>query len=531
MNIEFDNPLLTDLERKDIKGEALDRSRLFNKYFWPDYKLFPEIKELSEFLFANIIPTIPTRADRIDNSKRLVLEIAVLVIDLFKCHLEDDKQYLSFARSNDSFVVKRVSGTKKVQQKTRTQEQKGRCKKYTPIAIGRTICKTVDILESFGYIEQHLGFYNKSRKRNKGRITRIRATDKLITLMKYFSLSNDVVIQSYKPSENNVLIVKNKDKEPLEYEDNPILENLRERIIKFNDMLENHYFDINLTGDVVKEIIDSKRIKKRTFPVKINLLSKYYRRIFNQIDTNTYGGGRFFGNYIQNIPSALRKRIMIGDLVNPPVEVIEWDYKALHPVLLYLFEGIDYFKKYKDDDPYLIDGYDPLTRKLFKLVLLTVVNAEDSDKAFQAIQNEFNLNPDYEDFNHFNINKLMIDLENKHPDINHHFYGGAGIRLQNADANISSLITSTFSKQSLPIALIHDSYLARHFDSDTLVSAMINSFKYYLKGKGLMVVEPQLKKVSYCGTLEEDKNMMLRYNRWKTLDKTIQIKHLTINNK
>lgn len=104
-----------------------------------------------------------------------------------------------------------------------------------------------------------------------------------------------------------------------------------------------------------------KRLNKILSGAVIELDGRFYPapqyyRVFN-LDMN--GGGRWYHDY-QNLSKEERQRMTInGDAV------VELDFSALHPRLIYAAHGIQY-----DDDPYTIPGVSRSDAKLVFLQLL-----------------------------------------------------------------------------------------------------------------------------------------------------------------
>jgi hypothetical protein len=510
----YEDETLTEEERRDLKSTALKNSRIFNKFFWPDFRTYPEIELLSEKLIL-IIKQLP-KFEKRKQEKKLKREMAVLLIDLYKNYLEDPHQYLGFYRNHNYYVIKRIEGTKKAARAT----SKYTGTVYNPCSIGRTIINTVDCLIELGYIENHKGMRFSGYK--KGRVSRIKATDKLIDLFRTSSINDDCLTN--KPTTENVVMFRDEDKNNTKYEENEAIKEIKDLLFKYNDLLEETYIDLNLYGKPLENIHPKK------LPIKVNLRNKYYRRVFNNIESEDgriiSAGGRYYGSWTQQIPSKLRQRIVMGD---PPEETEEVDFSTMHPTILAAINGFAF-----DTDPYEIEGYPKGYRPLFKLILLVLINSATKDKALRAIEREVRDDSDYEDFKHLNLLTVINNFEKAHQRIANHFYTGAGIRCQNIEAAIASNIIRYFTYNNKILLTVHDSFLCQKKDSYLLQKIMISAFKNILKLKDIMVVEPKLKIVQKDSNniyLPNAPDLNLRYKRWKEFNKQIQFKRVLIMKK
>jgi hypothetical protein len=511
----FDNVLQSDQERKDHKSAALNNSRMFNKFFWPNYLDYPEIELLTKHIFKEI-KLLPTYGNH-KPEKKFELEIAVLLIDLFKCHLEDDTQYLAFNRDNNYYVIQRISGSRK---KNRlTSKRTGNI--YNPCPAGRRLINIVDYLIELEYVDNYPGF-RAAAKFKKGRLSRIIATQKLLDLFTKYSIDENSI--SSKPTEDTAIIFKDEDKKPVEYFDDPSIQRIRDLVLSYNDMLDNTFIDINLSG------IPQEGINIKSLPVKINLKNKYYRRVFNDITTNDDGdvihaGGRYYAHWTQQVPSKLRQRIVMGD---PPEETVEIDFSTMHPLFLAAFNGTSF-----TSDPYTISNYPDTMRPLFKLILLCLINSETKGKALKGIKDALRTDDDYIEFKSEkdNINKIVDDFEIHHTSISNHFYTSAGIRCMAIESKIAGNIIDIFVRNNKNILCVHDSFVCQKKDANYLERAMKECFKQVLIKAGLNPVEAKLKRVVKDFTLLPDQKLDFRYNTWKTKNKQVQFKRLLIRAK
>ena len=137
----------------------------------------------------------------------------------------------------------------------------------------------------------------------------------------------------------------------------------------------------------------------------ISPFDKFVRRIYNRssFDWN----GRFFGGWWQRMPKQYRNGIQINGS-----QTCEIDFAAIHIVLLYAIEGVDYWQERKID-PYLLDGFDesPEIRNLLKAIVLVAVNAKDRAQAVNALRHKI-FTTDREQFSwfidsHYNLENIL----------------------------------------------------------------------------------------------------------------------------
>ena len=377
-------------------------------------------------------------------------------MDLLHCHDVDPTAYIGYSRNANKF-----SGAQR----------------YNKLRIKyRPLIRIIDGLTALGCVEGVKGF--QDRKRGLSRQARMRATTKLIDLLKD---SHRVTLPMVSRVENTeTIVLRDENKNNIDYKETTSTTRMRAMVERYNKWLSRTYVDVTLKG------YNGRR------PLNIDLNRNNVHRVFNN---GTFKeGGRFHGGWWQNIPRELRKRITIQD--KPTVEV---DYSAMHIVILYAIEGIDYFDK-NDGDPYLIEGFknDDKHRALFKLMLLTCLNASSKTSAKQAIRHEMREKPtDYPDG--VDLDAAIKAFEVKHAPIAGHFYSGIGNRLQYYDSVVAEKVIDHFTGEgSVGIAplVVHDSFIVRRGLEDELREVMEESLRNVLKneiGGKAATITPKLK--------------------------------------
>jgi hypothetical protein len=184
-------------------------------------------------------------------------------------------------------------------------------------------------------------------------------------------------------------------------------------------------------------------------------------------------GGRLYevGRGCQHLHREDRQDITING-----EHVVEVDFRAFHPRLLYtLIE-----KQYPlDSDPYDI-GLDDDLRPLVKEVFLAIINAENETKAV-GVGNQFigkhGMKEEMDEKGLKVKRDLIPAIKKTHPAISQYFCTGAGLRLQNLDSKIALQVIESFVDDGIPILCEHDSFLVQEQYSARLDLAMRRAYK------------------------------------------------------
>lgn len=255
----------------------------------------------------------------------------------------------------------------------------------------------------------------------------------------------------------NVLELRDKNKKPIEFSPTQEESRIMETTRQFN--ASSSKFTVE-TEDNIKHNIQGKRI-------------------FN-VDFNS--GGRMYLDQgsIQSISKEDRKGITIDGQ-----ETVELDYRALHVMLLYSIENIDY----GDNDPYDIDmkGFSkPLSRSLAKFAILIMLNAQDYKTTLRAFSSEikkyYNIEElresgDIEQGAIVSYNNILEDIVFKHNKVRDYFYSGIGLFLQSRDSRIMDIILADFEGRGKLAIPIHDSIIVKKEDADLAEEVMRSAFE------------------------------------------------------
>lgn len=325
----------------------------------------------------------------------------------------------------------------------------------------------VDQLLKAGLIEHHPGV----RFQDISRCTRIRATPELVDIF----ISNRLKLMDFSIERKDVVELRaekeGSDKgEVIDISRGPLAQQaktFRKPLHRLNRFIAEH--DLRLVIDeesFIEHFIRGAENRKAPCTPP-NPLAVKLHRVFNvKFDF----GGRFYGTWVQNIPSSLRRHVRINGI---PVQ--ELDYKSLHPNLLYAASGASL-----DFDPYIIPSYGQAYRPLFKLFLLIAINAESDVKAIKAMRKQLHDCPDllsnYRDCLTDNwLSAALEAIKTYHLPIAEHIASGAGARLQRLDSDMAETIMLDLMEQGILAVPIHDSFVVQNIHESALSAAMRNA--------------------------------------------------------
>ncbi len=161
---------------------------------------------------------------------------------------------------------------------------------------------------------------------------------------------------------------------------------------------------------------------------------------------------------------------------------VEIDYQALHIMMLFHKEKIDY-----QDDPYEAVCRVPALRTPIKKMMQMMINAKTYYKAEGAFKNWLREEPEtmellYSD--DLGARQLMEMISNAHPRIAHYFNSGIGTQLQYYDSNIAEGVLKYFTKQGKPCLPVHDSFIVDIKYKEELMEIMKEEYKKVMGFEG-----------------------------------------------
>ena len=404
------------------KQPELWKSRFINFHL---YSKYPQVLSLVDSVLDDVIAHIKHRdKPKRTHTGKLKNSLSLALLNLYSLHKANPKKYVAYPRNPNGF------------QRTR----------YKRHSIGFDVfVKVVDTLEELGYIDNHLGFYDKDF--GIGMNSRMRANSSLIELFNEHKLA-PVMIQRDKSEEviilKSVSILKDdkKDKYVVDYKDTEQTNKMRENLQTINALLDSRWIDLNVSDKAYEKIAEETEKKKNRSDIDFN--RRRLKRIFN--NNSFEDGGRFYHGWWQEIPKRFRKYITIDGK-----RTVEVDYSSIHFRILYAEQGIDI----GDDDPYIIEGYED-RRSQIKIALNIILNAETKEKAISAISNKDKLN-----INKNTAIEIYKKLEDRHPDIKKYFGSGRGIKLQYTDSQIAEQVMLNLTRDNIVCLPVHDSFIVR----------------------------------------------------------------------
>ena len=167
-------------------------------------------------------------------------------------------------------------------------------------------------------------------------------------------------------------------------------------------------------------------------------------------------GGRFYG-YMQGRKKAERRSLTFDGQA-----VLEMDYTAIHPTILYELEGLSPL-----NDPYSIEGFERDDVKVAFNILINRKGHQKGDAAAVASNLEIGISQ---------ATRLCNALYTLHEPIKHRFNTGYGLELQRIDSDVMEQVLSTFVTRKKPIIPVHDSALVRVADEELLFLAMRDAY-------------------------------------------------------
>jgi hypothetical protein len=301
----------------------------------------------------------------------------------------------------------------------------------------KNISKVIDFLKDNNLIENRLGYF--SQDPDQRRISRMRAKKILIEVFNEYEVKQEEITRKKK---SNLIILRNEFKQPVSFQDNDFTLSATANLQKINDLLSNHKISI---GHVY------------------NIHRKYLHRVFN-FDFNH--GGRFFGCDWQGLNSSERQFIKID---NSPV--IELDFKALHPTMLYALKGIQL-----EGDAYKLKGYSHRIRDFLKTVMLIRINTKSNEHAIKTIQGLINQKKIKKPSEVRSLKDLIKAFMEKHSPIRDLFDNDTGLKLQRLDSDICEAVLIDFYAKDVPVLSVHDSFIiGKNYESE-LLQAMERAF-------------------------------------------------------
>ena len=320
--------------------------------------------------------------------------------------------------------------------------------RYNKLYITYLLVKVVDRLIELGYIEQIKGKYNSAT--GFGRASRIKATEKLLELVRIRDIFS---VLAPNPEDNSeTIILKDKNKKLVDYKDFERTDTAREELRLINELLAKTKLEV------------SKKALKDTELVV--LTRKKVFRVFNNDDFSA--GGRVYGGFWQQIKREYRSTIKING-----ESVTELDYKANHPSMIYRLST----DKPIPSDCYTVNGFN---RDIAKKAIMMMINNETKEAAVNALAPDIRKKLGIA-FTKKDSKKVIESLEELHEPILPFLYDPKlGMTLQSIEGEIAVDILFTLMKEDIPCLPLHDSFIVAVTHRERLRAAMIYSYKKHI---------------------------------------------------
>ncbi len=254
--------------------------------------------------------------------------------------------------------------------------------------------------------------------------------------------------------QREAIILRDGAKRHCDYQDNKRTCVMRDDVLAHNDFLA--YADIRVDHPSVR--YDESGFL-RVEGLWLDPRRRAYYRVFNR---HWNQGGRWYGPFWQRLPSKIRNHLRINDEA-----VVELDFRACHLRLLCASSGIVL--------PFDEEGYDPfkvpgIVRSKLKLAFNIMLNADSEPSARGAIVRKLRKEgvprPRYE------AAHLMEAVRSCFPGLERFWCSGAGLRLQNVDAEICARVQRRVRRRDIPALSIHDSFIVPVRGRDVLKAVM-----------------------------------------------------------
>ena len=407
---------------------------------WSDY---PEVNLFIDDIYSSL--------SSVEGNERINKKLfKVLLLDLYVAWCADPELKLMFSRDNNAYKAK---------------------SRYNEIHIGKKIRDIVDLLVLNKIIHEKKGF--NDRVNGIGFQSRIWPTTALIKQFRDDRFSQFITNDH---EDREVIVLRDEDKNNLEeYIETPSIKRSRKLLQAYNKLLSQTHIDIY---DLEKPGIEIGNGKKK-MKLQTTQKDKFVRRIFN--NSRWDQGGRFYGGWWQRCPKEYREKIEF-DCVGG----LEVDFSGMHIVILYAQEGINYWADI-GNAPYSIEqieGIDPRIdlRAACKLLLLTAINADSPQKAFQAFRQQSESGSLEKKLTNAQLCKILDALSSKHQPIAHKLASGAGIDLMFVDSQTTELLIDRFTYHyKCPILTIHNSYIVPFGYDRRLAEEMQGAFEEVTK--------------------------------------------------
>ena len=415
-------------------------SRNFDVHRW---SICPEIKALTSDLYK-----LTGKAPRVSD-RRCERTLRVILINLYVNHRADPGLWTAYSRRQKDYAAR---------------------SRYKSLFLElKPLTHAIDKLGELGFLDLVAGFNDRRNPQNSRR-SRMRPTKKLASIF-----DNLGPVKTYRQPDRELIILRDENGRNKEYgwsagksRDKPEVTGMRKRLIKVNELLAKTKIRCPLVAEEVAKINRKQRGEgEPELDPDIQTLHRVFNGTFKR-------GGRFYGGWWEVTPKEARQRIKIND-----EDVVERDFKAMHPTMLYLHET----GQPPAGDPYVLPLYagESIMRSIVKFCFLILINAKTRESAKGAIRKKALDSDKLSDKAKDRLDMLDLDdvfqhIDEAHPKIAKYIGSGKGIELQYWDSKIADKVLSTLADKDIPCLPVHDSFIVQRRYKGELDEAMREAF-------------------------------------------------------
>ena len=425
-------------------------SRVLDVHIWSDY---PEVNDFINLIYDAYFSN--------QNGKKSIAKkhIKIVLLDLYVAWLDDPDLCIAVNMTRDFYSKNFGTDTTR----------------YNELNISAKTIHVVTTLKDKGLVGYKRGV-EAQEGYGSGFVSRIWAKPKLISMFERSALNKFMIYSHY---DREMLVLRDEDKNDINYADTDETESQRLVVQQYNDILERTFIDIGSANSPRLEIEKNKGSKSQDKPHYVHILhkGKFTHRVFN--NSSWEEGGRFYGGFWQRIGQDYREQILINN-----EETVELDFSSLHPVLAYVQAGVDYWKEH-DIGPYdiSVNGIEDakVSREVIKKLFLLALNAKDQTTLFKAFRSEF----DYSlldgleySFTDDALGAILDSIKARHTKIADQIATGAGTVLMNLDSRIVEFVIQRFLDNNSVVLSVHDSFIVIERHRDRLLAAMKDAWVF-----------------------------------------------------
>jgi hypothetical protein len=351
--------------------------------------------------------------------------------------------------------------------------------------------KTLDALENLGFLKMvQEGWIDLATERSE--TTRYKPGQSLIDLFDEYDLNHQSVVKEAVPvrlrgkKPRKTRANKNPKGKLISYRPTKQTKLMTKNLTVINNALSEADINLYISNDEMNNLNAAMRNKHEEDPSKlpeIQFSRKWLYRVFNE---SFEKGGRFYGGFWQEIPSAYRSRLTIDHCIT-----YEIDFSSLHAAILYLKEG---YKREDFMDPYQLTkdvglkSFDAVkkTRDAIKVAMNIMFNTTNRYAALGAIEATGLEAPQKYD----GWLATLKAIEAYHEPIAHYFYANKGLEIQALDSQIVEMIMLEMVKQETVFLPVHDSFVCKAGDLGLLIETMNKATTHYLGSDLFLTLDP-----------------------------------------